>query len=138
MNDPTAEIYAAVGSEEPFYALVEAFYREVEGDAPLRSLYPDDLAPGKKHLTWFLIQRFGGPTQYDQQRGHPRLRMRHLPFRIGRAESAAWLRHMTTALEATPAFAPFRAIMERYFAESAAFLVNKSEIPTVSEDISLD
>jgi len=134
MNDPTTEIYAGVGRDEPFYALVEAFYREVEADAALRSLYPADLAPGKKHLVWFLIQRFGGPSHYGEARGHPRLRMRHLPFRIGPEESAAWLRHMTAALEATPEFGPFRAIMQRYFAESAAFLINKTDIPTVTEE----
>ena len=134
MDDPTTEIYAGVGRDEPFYALVEAFYREVEQDTALRSLYPDDLAPGKKHLAWFLIQRFGGPPHYGEERGHPRLRMRHLPFRIGREESDAWLRHMAAALDAIPEFGPFRAIMQRYFAESAAFLINKTDIPTVTEE----
>lgn len=134
MEDPTAKIYTEIGRDEPFYALVEAFYREVEADAPLRSLYPDDLAPGKQHLAWFLIQRFGGPAHYGEQRGHPKLRMRHLPFQISTVESEAWLRHMSAALTTIPEFAPFCPVMQRYFADSAAFLINKTEIPTVAED----
>ena len=131
MEDETTLIYDRVGSDGPFYALVEAFYRGVEGDAVLRPLYPDDLTKAKEHLALFLIQRFGGHTQYGERRGHPRLRMRHVPFRIGRAESAAWLRHMRAAVEATPEFTPFRDALDHYFSDSAAFLINHSEIPSL-------
>jgi hemoglobin len=133
MDDETTQIYACIGSDQPFYNLVEAFYRGVESDLTLRPLYPDDLTEGKKHLAWFLIQRFGGPTYFGQQRGHPRLRMRHVPFRIGQAESDAWLHHMAAAVKATPEFQPFREILSGYFAESAAFLINHTEIPTIIE-----
>lgn len=133
MDDETTQIYARIGRDQPFYALVDAFYGGVEADQTLRPLYPDDLTEAKRHLSWFLIQRFGGPTHYGQQRGHPRLRMRHVPFRIGPAESDAWLRHMAAAVEATPEFQPFRDILTRYFAESAAFLINHTEIPALAE-----
>lgn len=132
MEDKTAEIYARISSDGPFYALVEQFYAGVETDPVLRPLYPSDLTHAKQHLAWFLIQRFGGPARYGEERGHPRLRMRHLPFRIGPEESAAWLRHMASALDAVPEFAPFRADLDRYFAESAAFMVNHAEVPAIT------
>ena len=132
MDDPTVEIYDRVGSDAPFYALVDAFYDGVETDPTLRPLYPNDLAKPKEHLALFLIQRFGGHTAYGDRRGHPRLRMRHVPFRIGVAERDAWLKHMNAAVDATPAFAPFHDVLQRYFTDSANFLVNHSEIPSVS------
>ena len=134
MEDETAEIYGQIGSDQPFFALVDAFYAGVEADLVLRPLYPDDLSEAKRHLALFLIQRFGGHSLYGGERGHPRLRMRHVPFRIGRAESRAWLRHMAAAVEATPEFLPFREILGRYFAESAAFLVNHTEVPSIVEN----
>jgi hemoglobin len=133
MDDETTEIYARIGEDGPFYALVDAFYRGVETDSLLRPLYPADLTRAKLHLAWFLIQRFGGPLRYQEERGHPRLRMRHLPFQIGLAESEAWLRHMTAAVESVPAFAPFRDSLRRYFSDSAAFLINHSEIPVIAD-----
>lgn len=132
MEDKTAEIYAQIGEDGPFYALVDGFYAGVEADAVLRPLYPADLTRAKQHFAWFLIQRFGGPARYGEERGHPRLRMRHVPFRIGANESAAWLKCMADALDAAPAFAPFRADLDRYFADSAAFMINHSEIPAIS------
>ena len=131
MVDETSEIHARVGEDQPFFDLVEAFYRGVETDPTLRPLYPQDLTHAKQHLAWFLIQRCGGPLRYQEERGHPRLRMRHVPFRIGLAESEAWLRHMNAAVAAIPAFAPFRDVLGRYFSDSAAFLINHSEIPTI-------
>ncbi len=131
MEDPTAEIYAQIGDDRPFYELVAVFYTGVEADPALRPLYPDDLTQAKEHLALFLIQRFGGHAQYQAERGHPRLRMRHIPFQIGAAESEAWLRHMFHALDTVPAFAPFRSILQAYFAESAAFLINHSEVPSL-------
>lgn len=132
MEDKTAEIYAQIGSDGPFYALVDHFYAGVDADPVLRPLYPSDLTHAKQHLAWFLIQRFGGPTRYGDERGHPRLRMRHIPFRIGPEESAAWLRHMGGALDAVPEFALFRADLDRYFTESAAFMINHSEVPAIT------
>ncbi len=126
------EIYAGIGHDQPFFALVEAFYQGVDADPLLRPLYPNDLTHAKLHLAWFLIQRFGGPLRYQEERGHPRLRMRHLPFQIGRAESEAWLLHMNAALEAVPEFAPFQDVLRRYFSESAAFLINHAEVPAIA------
>jgi hemoglobin len=92
--------FEAVGGEETFRRLVDAFYAGVASDPLLRPLYPeDDLGPAAERLRMFLIQYWGGPTTYSQQRGHPRLRMRHAPFTIGVAERDAWLRHMRAALD---------------------------------------
>lgn len=133
MEDETVGIYPAIGDDQPFYDLVEAFYQGIETDPVIRPMYPADLTHAKRHLTWFLIQRFGGPTRYGEARGHPRLRMRHVPFRIGPAESKAWLRCMNAAIDSIPAFTPFRESMRRYFADSAAFLINRSEIPAIAD-----
>ena len=132
MEDQTTHIYAQIGEDQPFFDLVDAFYQGVEADPVLRPLYPDDLTRAKRHLALFLIQRFGGPAHYQTERGHPRLRMRHVPFQIGPAESAAWLRHMSAAVPTVPAFVPFQDIMEQYFADSAAFLINHREIPALN------
>jgi len=92
--------YAAVGGEERFTRLVDAFYAGVATDPTLRALYPeDDLGPAAERLRLFLIQYWGGPTTYSDQRGHPRLRLRHAPFAIGSAARDAWLRHMRVALD---------------------------------------
>lgn len=131
MEDETTEIYAKLGSDEPFYELVEVFYAGVEADPVLRPMYPEDLTKAKEHLALFLIQRFGGPTQYQSERGHPRLRMRHMPFQIGPAESESWLRCMFHAVNTVPAFAPFCLILRRYFADSAAFVINHNEVPAL-------
>ena len=86
---------------QPFFdALVEQFYVGVVDDPVLRPMYPDDLAESKAHLALFLGQYWGGPETYNQVRGHPRLRMRHAPFVIGNDEAEAWMRHMSTAVDA--------------------------------------
>ena len=92
-------VYDILGGMAFFEALVERFYRGVATDLLLRPLYPDDLSESKEHLTLFLVQYWGGPTTYSEQRGHPRLRMRHAPFIIGEPERDAWLRHMNAAIE---------------------------------------
>ena len=125
MNDEIlTKIYTVVGGDQPFEQLVDAFYGGVENEPLLRKMYPADLTAPKRHLVLFLIQRFGGHTQYSDQRGHPRLRMRHVPFVIGALERDAWLRSMTAAVEAVPAFHPYRDALTDYFRESAEFLVN--------------
>jgi hemoglobin len=93
-------LFAAVGGEETFRRLVAAFYSGVERDPVLRPLYPEDeLGAAADRLRMFLIQYWGGPTTYSQQRGHPRLRMRHAPFHIDSAARDAWLRNMRAALD---------------------------------------
>jgi hemoglobin len=95
-----ATFYEAVGGEETFTRLVHRFYQEVAADPELRAVYPArDLGPAEEHLRLFLIQYWGGPSRYNELRGHPRLRMRHVPFRIGERERDLWLRHMRTALD---------------------------------------
>jgi hemoglobin len=91
-------LYDRVGGESFFVDLVDRFYLGVAGDPLLRPLYPDDLSEPSAHLALFLVQYWGGPGTYSEQRGHPRLRMRHAPFVIGPAERDAWLRHMNGAL----------------------------------------
>ena len=96
----TRSLYDEVGGEETFRLLIDRFYADVAQDPLLRALYPeDDLGPAAERLRMFLIQYWGGPGTYSQLRGHPRLRMRHAPFRIGVAERDAWLGHMARALD---------------------------------------
>lgn len=98
---PTDTFYAAVGGEATFRRLVASFYTGVRADPLLRPLYPEDeLEAAEERLALFLIQYWGGPSTYGDQRGHPRLRMRHAPFAIGPEERDAWLRHMREALDA--------------------------------------
>jgi hemoglobin len=100
MSNPAVSFYTAVGGEETFRRLVHRFYQEVAADPELRAVYPSkDLGPAEEHLRLFLIQYWGGPDTYNQLRGHPRLRRRHVHFVIGEAERDAWLRHMRTAMD---------------------------------------
>ena len=91
-------LFERVGGEQFFVDLVDRFYVGVAGDPLLRPLYPEELSESSHHLALFLVQYWGGPGTYNEQRGHPRLRMRHAPFVIGPAERDAWLRHMEDAL----------------------------------------
>ena len=92
--------YADVGGAPVFHRIVRRFYEEVARDEVLRPLYPEeDLGPAEVRLRMFLEQYWGGPRTYSDQRGHPRLRMRHVPFRIGPIERDAWLRCMRIAVD---------------------------------------
>jgi hemoglobin len=122
-------VFEAVGGESFFFRLAERFYSGVEQDPLLRPLYPPDLAEAKRHLALFLVQFFGGPTTYSEERGHPRLRQRHFPFAIGRAERDAWVRHMTGAVEAEALPEMLQAVLLRYFEDAATFLINRGENP---------
>lgn len=99
MADPET-LFERVGGDEFFVTLVDEFYAGVAADEPLATLYPEypDFSGATTRLRQFLVQYWGGPTTYSDQRGHPRLRMRHFPFRIGADERDRWLRHMTTAV----------------------------------------
>ena len=92
-------LFTRVGGEQFFTDLVDQFYLGIAGDPLLRPLYPDDLTEARSHLALFLMQYWGGPPTYNEQRGHPRLRMRHAPFVVGPAERDAWLRHMRSAVD---------------------------------------
>ncbi|MEV6771831.1 globin [Nocardia sp. NPDC051030] len=95
----TTSFYEAVGGADTFHRIVGAFYREVAADEVLRPLYPEaDLGPAERRLRMFLEQYWGGPRTYGEERGHPRLRMRHHPFKVGPIERDAWLRAMHIAV----------------------------------------
>src|SRR4051794_21888335 len=120
-------VYALIG-DEGFTRLVAAFYRRVAGDDLLRPLYPEaDLAAAELRLRDFLIQRFGGPMRYSQQRGHPRLRMRHAPFTIDQRGRDRWVELMEQALAETNL--PPQAVtpLRKFFHESATFMINAGE-----------
>jgi hemoglobin len=121
-------LYDRVGGEQFFVDLVDRFYLGVAGDPLLRPLYPQDLTESANHLALFLMQYWGGPGTYNDQRGHPRLRMRHAPFVIGPAERDAWLRHMEGALAGLAAqgriSAPDAADLRAYLDMAAHQLVN--------------
>jgi hemoglobin len=120
--------YDAVGGEETFTRLVAAFYRGVAEDPLLRPLYPDeDLGPAEEHLRMFLVQYWGGPRDYSDQRGHPRLRMRHAPFAIGPNERDAWLRHMRDAVDTLGLPQQQEQQLWAYLYQSAFALINRME-----------
>ena len=126
------EVYNLIGGDEggapqAFAELTRRFYEGIENDPVIRPMYPADLTEGRENLALFLMQYFGGPAAYAEKRGHPRLRMRHLPFSIGVAERDAWLRHMNAAIDVTPVFAPVADLMKAYFANAADFMRNKNE-----------
>ncbi|WP_020572520.1 globin [Parafrankia discariae] len=123
---PRADFYEAVGGEATFRALVARFYEGVASDPVLRPLYPDeDLAAAEERLRLFLIQYWGGPGTYSEQRGHPRLRMRHVPFAIGPAERDAWLRIMESAVDSLGLAPEHRAQLWDYLLMAANSLQNR-------------
>jgi hemoglobin len=126
MPTDTLSLYERAGGTPFFEALVGRFYAGVAGDPLLRPNYPEpDLAGATRRLTMFLIQYWGGPTTYDQERGHPRLRMRHAPFAIGPAERDRWLVHMRAAVADLAPPADVATELERYFAMAAEAMRNR-------------
>jgi len=117
-------LYARVGGDAFFTALVDRFYTAVSSDPLLRPLYPEDLGPPRRHLALFLAQYWGGPQTYSAERGHPRLRMRHVRFRIGPAEREAWLRHMHAAVDSSDASPADARALKDYFDSAATSLLN--------------
>ncbi len=119
-------VYELAGGEKTFRTLVERFYARVAGDPVLRPVYPEeDLAGATERLTLFLIQYWGGPATYSEQRGHPRLRMRHQPFAIGQAERDAWLGHMTAAVASLDVAPPVRKALLDYFEVASTAMINQ-------------
>jgi hemoglobin len=118
------EVYAAVG-EEGFARLLAAFYRQIPGDDLLGPLYPSsDLAGAEQRLRDFLVYRFGGPQRYIEQRGHPRLRMRHR-FPIGAAERDRWVQLMDNALAEARLAPEAERVLRAFFESTATFLRNE-------------
>ena len=123
--DQEAGFFVAVGGEPTFRRLVDTFYAGVAGDPVLRPLYPEeDLRPAAERLTLFLMQYWGGPNTYSATRGHPRLRMRHAPFRVGPAERDAWLTHMRAAVDSLHLPEPHHSALWDYLERAAHFMVN--------------
>lgn len=117
--------YEAVGGEPVFRRLVRRFYEGVADDPVLRPLYPEeDLGPAEERLVLFLMQYWGGPRTYSDNRGHPRLRMRHSPFRVDRAAHDAWLRHMRTAVDELSLEPEYERELWDYLVYAADSMVN--------------
>lgn len=123
-------VYEAVGGDATFLKLVESLYARIERDLRLRPLFPDDLEPGKRWQFLFLTQFFGGPHRYGQERGHPRLRMRHAPFPIDQAVRDTWLGHMLAAIDEVEIAEPARSVMRDYFERGSAFMMNTTSLST--------
>jgi hemoglobin len=136
VSDPT--LYERVDGQPFFERLVDVFYEGVATDPVLLPLYPEapDLTGARHRLTGFLVQYWGGPTTYSDERGHPRLRMRHMPFHIGPAERDHWLGHMATAVEQvcaeTDAGDEVAAELLAYFVPAAEHLRNDTGLPISS------
>ena len=117
--------YEQVGGHETFARLVHRFYEGVATDAPLRALYPDDdLAAAEQRFLMFLEQYWGGPTTYSEQRGHPRLRMRHHPYAVDADMRDRWLRHMRDAVDALELPPADELVLWDYLERAAHSLVN--------------
>jgi hemoglobin len=125
MTQEQTSVYEFVGGADTFKRLVDTFYGKVEADETLRPVFPDDLEPGKRWQYLFLMQYFGGPAEYADERGHPRLRMRHAPYAINATARDAWLTHMLASIDEIGIIDPARSIMRDYFIRAADFMVNR-------------
>jgi hemoglobin len=137
-EEEPGSLYTRVGGDTFFERLIAAFYRRVAVDDVLAPLYPErpDFTGAQGRLTGFLIQYWGGPDTYSQTRGHPKLRLRHLPFTIGPRERDRWLVHMAAAveevtIEMTDAEA-IRVALMTYFVRTAEHLRNDTGLPITS------
>lgn len=121
-----ATLYQRVGGLSFFEQLAAAFYEGIATDEVLLPLYPDpaDLGPARRRLALFLAQYWGGPDTYSQERGHPRLRMRHAPYLIGPLQRDRWLVHMAAAVERSGAPRDVQAELMTYFVRAAEHLRN--------------
>ena len=119
-------LYERVGGDDFFVRLVDAFYDGVASDEVLLRLYPEqsDLTGARERLRLFLIQYWGGPSTYSDERGHPRLRQRHFPFAIGALERDRWLVHMLAAVEEVSTDEGIRTELTEYMVRAAEHMVN--------------
>ena len=121
------DVYQQIG-EEGFVRLIRAFYTQVPDDPILGPMYPkDDLAGAEQRLRDFLIGRFGGPPRYIEQRGHPRLRMRHIPFAIDTAARNQWVMLMDRALDEARFPDDVTALLREFFHGVATFMINRPQ-----------
>lgn len=120
------EVYGVIG-EEGFTKLVAAFYRQIPTDEILGPMYPkEDLSGAEQRLREFLIFRFGGPLRYLENRGHPRLRMRHAPFPVDPAARDRWVQIMDRALAEAQLDPRAVAVLQPFFHQVATFLINRN------------
>ncbi len=125
---PSTSRYDAMGGHAFFTRLVHNFYLGVAADPALRAIYPeDDLGPAEQRFRMFLEQYWGGPTTYSERRGHPRLRMRHAPFKVTPTAKDSWLRAMRAALDQESLAPDLEQQLWDYFEHAAQFMVNTFE-----------
>ncbi|MGH3497401.1 MAG: globin [Nocardioidaceae bacterium] len=128
MSEPQEQqetFYDAIGGHDTFVTIVARFYQGVAGDEVLRALYPEqDLGPAERRFRMFLEQYWGGPTTYSDERGHPRLRMRHAPFKVTPAAKDRWLHHFRDGLDAAQLSPEHDAQFWDYVTHAAQFMVN--------------
>ena len=118
------DVYARIG-EDGFARLVAAFYAQVPADDVLGRMYPPDDMPGAElRLREFLVGRFGGPPRYEEARGHPRLRMRHHPFKLDQRARDRWVALMDHALDQAALPADAELVLREFFHQTATFLMN--------------
>ena len=121
-------MYDRMGGHATFERLVAKFYEGVRSDPPLRELYPEeDLGPAEVRLRMFLEQYWGGPTTYSEQRGHPRLRMRHMPYAVTPTQRDRWLHHMLAAVDSIDLDEELDSVLREYLTRAAWSLVNSEE-----------
>ena len=134
MSDQPTSFYDAVGGMPFFERLVDEFYRGVADDDVLAPLYPEapDFTGARHRLTLFLAQYWGGPTTYSDERGHPKLRMRHFPYPVGPLQRDHWLQHMRRAIEVSGLDETGRQTLLDYFVSAAEHLRNDTGLPITS------
>ena len=134
MAEDQTTLFDAVGGMPFFVELVGRFYDGVETDEVLAPLYPEapDFTGARHRLTLFLAQYWGGPSTYNDERGHPKLRMRHFPFPVGPLQRDHWLLHMRAAVDASGADDEVRTMLLDYFVKSAEHLRNDTGLPITS------
>jgi hemoglobin len=126
--EPQPSFFEAVGGHDTFVRLVDRFYQGVAADPVLRSLYPEqDLGPASRRLRMFLEQYWGGPSTYSDQRGHPRLRMRHAPYKVNPDARDRWLAHMREAVNSLQLPAQLETVLWDYLERAAWSMVNSLE-----------
>lgn len=127
----SSTFYDEVGGAQTFRRIVHEFYARVADDQEFRSMYPEeDLGPAEDRLRLFLEQYWGGPTTYSEQRGHPRLRMRHIPYRVDQKAHDTWLAHMLAAVDTIDSDTlddEHRAALVDYLTRAAAMMINTAE-----------
>ncbi|WP_439936667.1 globin [Nocardia sp. N13] len=124
----TTTFYDEIGGEETIRAIVHRFYEGVAGDELLRPMYPEeDLGPAEERFAGFLVQYWGGPSTYSDNRGHPRLRMRHAPFKVTPAAAERWLVHFRAGLDSADLTPEQHERFWDYVTHAAQFMVNTLE-----------